>query len=112
MTEPQELIRSKLLFYQGGNHGSCVDIRKALDVLMKNKLIAPQKLGPKKRELGFRQAVFCPIPIGEPFTTCHNLTQTFHNLTQTCYNLIWTFHNLTRTCHNLTRTCHNLTQTC
>ena len=64
MNEPVTITRNKLLFYQGGNHGSCVDIRRGLDILMKDKTIAPTA-GAKKREMGFRQAVYCPIPVGD-----------------------------------------------
>ena len=48
MNEPVTITRNKLLFYQGGNHGSCVDIRRGLDILMKDKTIAPTA-GAKKR---------------------------------------------------------------
>lgn len=51
MNEPVQITRNKLIYYQGGNHGSCVDIRNALNELMRNKKIAPQA-GPKKREMG------------------------------------------------------------
>ena len=38
----QAVQRNKLLYYQGGHHGSCVQIREALNVLMKDRKIAPQ----------------------------------------------------------------------
>ena len=52
MNEPVRITRNKLIYYQGGSHGSCVDIRTALNELMRDKNIAPQA-GPKKREMGF-----------------------------------------------------------
>lgn len=64
MSDPVQIARNKLIYYQGGNHGSCVEIREALNILMRNKQIAAQA-GPKKREMGFRQATFCPIPVGD-----------------------------------------------
>ena len=64
MNEPVTITRNKLVFYQGGNRGSCVDIRRGLDILMKDKTIAPTA-GARKREMGFRQAVYCPIPVGD-----------------------------------------------
>lgn len=56
--------RDKLVFYHGGNHGSCVFIRSALNEIMRNKQIATQR-GDRKREMGFQSAVFCPIPVGD-----------------------------------------------
>ncbi len=59
--------RSKLIYYQGGNHGSCVKVRQSLTALTKatstkNYFIVK---GDKKREEGFLSATFCPIPIGD-----------------------------------------------
>lgn len=55
--------RDKLIFYHGGNHGSCVHIRTALNEIMKDNKYS-QSRGDKKREIGFATAKFCPIPIG------------------------------------------------
>lgn len=56
--------RDKLVFYQGGNHGSCSFIRSALQEIIQNKKYALQR-GPQKREFGFQSSVFCPIPVGD-----------------------------------------------
>ena len=58
----QRARRTKLLFYQGGAHGSCMAVRNALGKLARNSELAPAT---KKREIAFGQAVFCPIPIGD-----------------------------------------------
>ena len=59
-------VRDKLLFYQGGMHGSCEDIRRALVAIMRDPRgrWAAQK-GDRKREEGFLTARYCPIPIGD-----------------------------------------------
>lgn len=59
--------RSKLLFYQGGNHGSCVKVRQSLTSLTKGSTTKEYFIvkGDKKREEGFLSATFCPIPIGD-----------------------------------------------
>lgn len=59
--------RSKLLFYQGGNHGSCVKVRQSLTSLTKGPTTKEYFIvkGDKKREEGFLSAIFCPIPIGD-----------------------------------------------
>lgn len=56
--------RSKLLFYQGGMHGSCIFVRLALNALCKGSEHAVQR-GDRKREEGFQMATFCPIPVGD-----------------------------------------------
>mmetsp|Transcript_28061 Transcript_28061/g.47194 ORF Transcript_28061/g.47194 Transcript_28061/m.47194 type:complete len:683 (+) Transcript_28061:66-2114(+) len=56
--------RDKLLFYLGGNHGSCVHVRQALTNVIRDPKYAIQR-GQRKREEGFQSAVFCPIPIGD-----------------------------------------------
>ena len=58
--------RDKLLFYQGGMHGSCEDIRRALVAIMRDPRgrWAAQK-GDRKREEGFLTARYCPIPVGD-----------------------------------------------
>lgn len=58
-------IRDKLLFYQGGHHGSCEPIRTALSNIMKSNSKYAQARGEKKREIGFLTAKYCPIPIGD-----------------------------------------------
>ncbi len=60
----QNIERDKLLYYQGGGHGSCLQIRHMLNIIMKDKSLTP-KAGMNKRENGFLQAIFCPIPIGD-----------------------------------------------
>ena len=80
--------RSALLYYAGGLHGDCVEIRKAMKQLMLNssrlssKRNFQSKIGdahdqkqymviPKiksiqeEREHGFLAATFCPIPVGD-----------------------------------------------
>lgn len=59
------LERDKLIFYQGGHHGSCLSIRTILSNIMKapSKFVQPK--GDKKREIGFLTAKYCPIPIGD-----------------------------------------------
>ena len=59
-------VRDKLLFYQGGMHGSCEDIRRALVSIMRDPRgrWAAQK-GDRKREEGFLTARYCPIPVGD-----------------------------------------------
>ncbi|KAJ1440515.1 exostosin family-domain-containing protein [Ochromonadaceae sp. CCMP2298] len=56
--------RDKLLFYQGGMHGSCTHVRQALTEVSRRKELAVQR-GARKREEGFQGAVFCPIPVGD-----------------------------------------------
>ena len=58
------ILRDKLFFYLGGNHGSCVEVRQALTALSRNKKLAIMR-GQRKREEGFQSATFCPIPIGD-----------------------------------------------
>lgn len=56
--------RDKIIFYLGGNHGSCVFIRSALTNLIRNKKYAIQR-GQRKREEGLQSGTFCPIPVGD-----------------------------------------------
>lgn len=66
-----EVDRNALIYYTGGMHGDCVEVRKALQNLWHNssKLtgIIPKKIHASHgdREFGFRAAQFCPIPIGD-----------------------------------------------
>lgn len=60
--------RSRLLFYQGGMHGSCTQVRKGLSAIMQGaakeeKLISA--IAPERRENAFESATFCAIPIGD-----------------------------------------------
>ena len=65
--------RHYLLYYWGGIHGECVDIRKALRNIQNNattiytsyNITPPVKLTKTVRENGFRASVFCPIPVGD-----------------------------------------------
>lgn len=64
--------RNYLIYYQGGLHGDCVEVRKALKFLIQNSttltnIIPPMKIlkSATEREHGFRMATFCPIPIGD-----------------------------------------------
>jgi len=59
------MSRSKLIFYQGGHHGSCEPIRSTLSDIMKSNPLYAQPKGDKKREIGFLTAKYCPIPIGD-----------------------------------------------
>lgn len=56
--------RNKLIFYHGGYHGSCIFVREALNQISHSKEHAIQR-GDRKREQGFQQAHFCPIPVGD-----------------------------------------------
>lgn len=60
----KNVARKSLLFYQGGNHGSCVQVRMALMGINAQKTYVVSKRR-NKREEGFLSATFCPIPIGD-----------------------------------------------
>lgn len=73
-----KLQKSALMYYAGGLHGECYQVRKAMRDMMINasKLIKTgSKYGeivPKgiksdifQREIGFYSAKFCPIPVGD-----------------------------------------------
>ena len=64
LNKPPNVARDKLLYYSGGRHGSCVFIREALNEIMRNTTVSPQ-IGGRKREVGYRRSVFCPIPVGD-----------------------------------------------
>lgn len=62
--------RNFLLYYAGGMHGDCVEVRKAMKFLMNNStrlpgVIPPVRSNMAEREHGFLAATFCPIPIGD-----------------------------------------------
>lgn len=62
--------RDSLFYYAGGLHGDCIEIRKAMQVLMRNAsrvdhLVPKVRAGQVEREHGFLAATFCPIPIGD-----------------------------------------------
>ena len=62
--------RKYLLYYAGGMHGDCVEVRRAMKILMQNStrlsgVIPPVRSNQAEREHGFLAATFCPIPIGD-----------------------------------------------
>jgi hypothetical protein len=62
--------RENLIYYAGGVHGDCVEIRQAMKRVMINSTRIPGvvpdvKSNMAEREHGFRAAVFCPIPVGD-----------------------------------------------
>lgn len=64
--------RKYLLYYAGGMHGDCVEVRRALKMLMQNStklatrnIIPPVRATIAQREHGFLAATYCPIPIGD-----------------------------------------------
>lgn len=64
--------RKYLLYYAGGLHGDCIEVRKAMRQLLVNcsrlpelHLVPPVKANQEQRELGFLAATFCPVPIGD-----------------------------------------------
>jgi hypothetical protein len=65
--------RKYLLYYAGGLHGDCMEVRKAMKIIMKNcslihhhNIIPPHvKSNQAERENGFISSTFCPIPIGK-----------------------------------------------
>jgi hypothetical protein len=62
--------RDYLIYYAGGLHGDCIEIRKAMRNLMVNSsrlhnVIPPVKSNQHEREHGFLGAKFCPIPVGD-----------------------------------------------
>lgn len=70
----RSIEKSALLFYWGGLHGDCVEVRTAMKQIMNNSsrvkepnvvLVPPNKLTQTVRENGFRASKFCPIPIGD-----------------------------------------------
>jgi hypothetical protein len=62
--------RNSLLYYAGGMHGDCVEVRRAMKFLIQNSSSLPGVLPHVKhiqaeREHGFRAATFCPVPVGD-----------------------------------------------
>ena len=62
--------RTALLYYAGGMHGDCLEVRRAMKFMMLNSSALPGILPHVKtiqaeREHGFRAATFCPIPVGD-----------------------------------------------
>ena len=66
----EQVSRSSLLYYAGGVHGDCVEVRRAMKFLLQNSsklpsVVAPVPSNMHERERGFASAVFCPIPVGD-----------------------------------------------
>jgi hypothetical protein len=64
------ISRTSLLYYAGGMHGDCMEVRRAMKFLMLNSSSLPGVVPDVKsvqaeREHGFRAATFCPIPVGD-----------------------------------------------
>lgn len=62
--------RTALLFYAGGMHGDCVEVRRAMRDLLRNSthlahVLPDVKAVMTEREHGFRAATFCPVPVGD-----------------------------------------------
>eukprot|EP01040_Poterioochromonas_malhamensis_P001367 gene1367-1448_t len=62
--------RDYLLYYAGGLHGDCIEVRTAMRNMMQNstklnKVVPPIKRNMNEREHGFLGAKFCPIPVGD-----------------------------------------------
>lgn len=62
--------RSALLYYAGGLHGDCVEVRQAMHAIMKNGtripgIVPKVRSNQAEREHGFRAAKYCPVPIGD-----------------------------------------------
>ena len=66
----RNISRTSLLYYSGGEHGDCVEVRKALKKIMQDKsnihnFIPKIRSAQEHREDGFMASIFCPIPIGD-----------------------------------------------
>ncbi len=62
--------RDSLLYYAGGLHGDCIEIRRAMHHILRNSSQLPGVLPDVRsiqaeREHGFRAATFCPVPVGD-----------------------------------------------
>jgi hypothetical protein len=62
--------RSALLYYAGGMHGDCIEVRRAMKFMIQNSTHLPEVLPDVRsvqaeREHGFRAATFCPVPVGD-----------------------------------------------
>lgn len=67
---PADVPRTDLLYYAGGMHGECVEVRQALRHLLTNSshlqhVVPKARSNQEEREMGFLQARYCPIPIGD-----------------------------------------------
>ena len=66
----EPIDRSALLYYAGGLHGECMEIRRCIRQVMINstrlKNVVPSaRTNMAEREHGFRAATFCPVPVGD-----------------------------------------------
>ena len=62
--------RTALIYYAGGMHGDCVEVRHAMKFMMLNSshlsgVLPHVRTIQAEREHGFRAATFCPIPVGD-----------------------------------------------
>lgn len=63
--------RTSLLYYVGGMHGECIEVRRAMKFIMINMTRVPNIVpsgihaNMADREKGFRASVFCPVPVGD-----------------------------------------------
>ena len=67
---PVEANRSALIFYSGGLHGDCMQVREALHQIIRNStgmkgIVQKRTLNMARRESGFSSSTFCPVPIGD-----------------------------------------------
>lgn len=65
-----KIKRSYLLYYAGGLHGECIEVRRGMKFLMANStrlpgVVPPIRANQAEREHGFLAAKFCPIPVGD-----------------------------------------------
>jgi hypothetical protein len=56
------LHREILMYYIGGNHGECMEVRKHLNHIMKYTQI---KIPMNHRQKGYLKSIFCPVPVGD-----------------------------------------------
>ena len=66
----EHIKRDSLLYYAGGLHGECMEIRRALKQLMVNAsrqdhVVPSAKANMAEREHGFLMSTFCPVPVGD-----------------------------------------------
>lgn len=62
--------RDYLIYYAGGMHGECVEVRQAIKHILNNATFLTNVTPPVvssmgDREKGFMQARYCPIPVGD-----------------------------------------------
>lgn len=65
-----KIERKFLLYYAGGVHGDCIEIRRAMKKMMHNStaiegIVPHVKTIQSQREAGFKASTFCPIPVGD-----------------------------------------------